>query len=354
VFFLEKIMNRYTSIPLNRDSKEHLYIQLANGIEQMIVEGELSEKDKLPPIRKLADLLDVNTVTVVNAYKYLEQKGRVFKKIGSGTFVVPFNTDVDFDDEAACHDSVGYDFSSTSPTGNLFPVQAFKKAINGVLDTEGGTAFSYQESKGYLKLREAITEYLHAYDVVTTAEDVQIISGAQQGIDIVTKSILEYGDYILVESPTYAGAIATFRSKGLNIIEIPIRRNGINFENLESIAKRFKPKLFYTMPNFQNPTGNIKGANIEISGHIVGDVASSGLLKIYETGVLDGDIEVMSFIIEEGGAFRGNCDINTKGLGERPVKEQNDQDDTTESENKNPSNRRNRRNQQNNDNEKSA
>ncbi len=56
---------------------------------------------------------------------------------------------------------------------------------------------------------------MSAYDVEATAEDIQIVSGAQQGIDIVTKSILEYGDYILVESPTYAGAIATFRSKGL-------------------------------------------------------------------------------------------------------------------------------------------
>lgn len=248
-------MDKYKAIPLNRESKEHLYIQLANGIEHMIVNGDLTEKDKLPPIRKMADALEVNTVTVVNAYKHLEQKGRVFKKLGSGTFIVPLDNNMVFDDEVATETTAGYDFSSTSPTGNLFPVQAFKKAINTVLDSEGGAAFSYQESKGYLELREAIVSYMSEYKVLTTSEDVQIVSGAQQGIDIVTKSILEYGDYILVESPTYAGAIATFRSKGLNIIEIPITRNGINFESLENITKRFKPKLFYTMPNFQNPTG---------------------------------------------------------------------------------------------------
>ncbi|MBN2898796.1 MAG: PLP-dependent aminotransferase family protein, partial [Clostridia bacterium] len=248
-------MIKYKGIALDREIKEHLYVQLANGIEKMIVDGELTEQDKLPPIRKLAEYLDVNTVTVVNAYKHLEQKGRVYKKIGSGTFIVPLDAEVTYDVEVALPSEEGYDFSSTSPTGNLFPVQAFKKAVNAVLDTEGGSAFSYQESKGYSKLRSAITEYLEEYGVQTTAEDIQIISGAQQGIDIVTKSILEYGDYILVESPTYAGAIATFRSKGLNIIEIPIHRNGMNFENLENIAKRYKPKLFYTMPNFQNPTG---------------------------------------------------------------------------------------------------
>ncbi len=248
-------MEKYKQIPLDRESKEHLYIQLSNGIEHMIVSGELTEKDKLPPIRKLADALDVNTVTVVNAYKHLEQKGRVFKKLGSGTFIVPLDREVAFDDEVSQPTVEGFDFSSTSPTGNMFPVTAFKKAINAVLDSEGGAAFSYQESKGYEQLRVAITEYLEEYEIQTTAADIQIVSGAQQGIDIVTKSILEYGDYILVESPTYAGAIATFRSKGLNIIEIPVTRNGLHFENLENIIKRFKPKLFYTMPNFQNPTG---------------------------------------------------------------------------------------------------
>lgn len=255
VLFLEISMDRYKKIPLDRESKEHLYMQLAYGIEEMIVNGELTEKDKLPPIRKLAEALDVNNVTVVNAYKYLEQKGRVYKKLGSGTFIVPLDQHTVYDEEVPMPEETGYDFSSTSPTGNLFPVQAFKKAINAVLDNEGGAAFSYQESKGYEALRSSIVNYMSAYDVEATAEDIQIVSGAQQGIDIVTKSILEYGDYILVESPTYAGAIATFRSKGLNIIEIPITRNGIHFENLENIAKRFKPKLFYTMPNFQNPTG---------------------------------------------------------------------------------------------------
>lgn len=91
-------------------------------------------------------------------------------------------------------------------------------------------------------------------------------------------------------------------------------------------------------------SGNVKGANIEISGHLVGDVSSSGLLKIFETGILDGDIEVMSFIIEEGGAFRGNCDINTKGLPSQQDKQESDKDN-------NGNSRKNRRHQQNNENE---
>lgn len=97
-------------------------------------------------------------------------------------------------------------------------------------------------------------------------------------------------------------------------------------------------------------TGNIKGANIEISGHTIGDVQSTGLLKIFETGILDGDIEVMSFIIEEGGAFRGNCDINTSGLAAKPLKEKENDDKP----NDNNNGKKNRRNQHNNDNEKTA
>ncbi len=248
-------MDRYTQINLSKSSKEHLYIQLANGIENMIICGDFEGNDKLPSIRKLSELLDINRITVVNAYKYLEEKGRVYKKSGSGTYIIPLEGDTYYEDEVSAADTEVYDFFSTSPSANLFPVIAFKNAINYVLDTEGGLAFGYQESKGYRELRESITEYLLNWNINVSADRIQILSGAQQGIDIVAKTILEYGDSVILESPTYAGAIATFKSKAVNIIDIDMTRDGIDFERLEELVIKFKPKLFYTMPNFQNPTG---------------------------------------------------------------------------------------------------
>ena len=82
-------MEKYKNIKLDRDSDEHLYYQLAEEIDKLIVDGSLNKYDKLPPIRKLAEILNLNNVTVVNAYKILEKWGRVYKKIGSGTYIIP-------------------------------------------------------------------------------------------------------------------------------------------------------------------------------------------------------------------------------------------------------------------------
>jgi len=249
-------MEKYKNIKLDRDSDEHLYYQLAEEIDKLIVDGSLNKYDKLPPIRKLAEILNLNNVTVVNAYKILEKWGRVYKKIGSGTYIIPINNSdyLDGENREPKKECI-YDFSKTSPTSDFFPIKSFKNAINVVLDTEGGIAFNYQEGKGHYNLRDSITTYLKGYNLFVSPDDIQIISGAQQGLDIVSKGILNYGDTIIVESPTYAGAIATFKNRGLKIIDVPVLDDGIDMEKFEDEVRKHRPKLFYVMPNFQNPTG---------------------------------------------------------------------------------------------------
>ena len=80
-------MRSFDDIELCKDKGEHLYIQLYKAIKELIIRGKLSNDEKLPPIRKLAKDLNVNNVTVVNAYHILEQEGLVYKKMGSGTYV---------------------------------------------------------------------------------------------------------------------------------------------------------------------------------------------------------------------------------------------------------------------------
>ncbi len=247
-------MQAYQNIELSRDKKEHLYLQLFRALEKRIMSGRLRPHQKLPPIRKLADLLQVNNVTVVNAYKLLEENGLVYKKVGSGTFVTPVEEDQVASEARGAYE-IDYLFSSSTPSADLFPVDVFKRAINEVLDRDLGTAFGYQDAQGYLPLRESIVTYLNDNEVSVGPDEVQIISGAQQGIDLVSKAILHYGDYVLVESPTYTGAIAAFKMKGANIIEVPMGPDGIDVEALEAAVKRYKPKLFFTMPTLHNPTG---------------------------------------------------------------------------------------------------
>lgn len=248
-------MDKYKGIKIDKDSPEHLYIQLFKSMRTLIFNGILSPHEKLPPIRKMAEYIEVNNVTVVNAYKLLEEELLVYKKVGSGTFVAPVSEDGTEMDSVVPVSHLKYDFTISSPTADLFPVDDFKRVLNEVLERDKGFAFGYQESKGFLPLRHSLCGYLEKHGVETLPEDIQIISGAQQGIDLVSKAVLDYGDTVVVESPTYTGAIANFKLKGANIVEIPLLSDGIDLEAFEAVIKKQKPKLVYLMPNAQNPTG---------------------------------------------------------------------------------------------------
>ncbi|WP_035571921.1 PLP-dependent aminotransferase family protein [Halonatronum saccharophilum] len=256
------------SIQLDKNSNKHLYIQLYRQIKGLIEGKAIKEHQKLPPIRRFSKVLEVNNVTVVNAYNLLEEEGLIYKKVGSGTFVSPFykperegmglDSEV-YIDEDTKFSSKGKEeeinFATAAPTPDLFPIDPFKRLLNRVLDRDGGYAFGYQKSQGYLPLRESISNYIQGFGINVGPEEVQIVSGAQQGIDILAKTFLDYGDTVFVEKPTYPGAISVFKSRKAKIYELPIYGNGIDMELLEDKLKKEKPKFLYLMPNFQNPTG---------------------------------------------------------------------------------------------------
>ncbi len=258
-------MNDFYSIVIDKESDTPIYQQLGDALCRLIEKGILEANSKLPPIREMANKLKVNNVTVVTAYKYLENKKVVYSQVGSGTYVspIPLN-DVpkpvveenlirlekkDYDIQNAIN------FVSTALPEELFPVDEFKAAFNEVLERERGMAFSYQESRGYLPLRESACEYLKYYNIKTTPEQIQIISGAQQGIDIAAKALINYGDVIFVEKPTFYGAAGAFLSRGGKLVEIEMEHDGMDMDKLENLMKLYHPKLLYVMTYFQTPTG---------------------------------------------------------------------------------------------------
>lgn len=253
------------NISLDKESSQPLYIQLFEQLKELIQQGILPEDCKLPTIRELGRELEVNNSTVVNAYKLLEDHKLIYKKVGSGSYVLPIeenliiNNAVSNEDDRQEYDyntEEGYiDFATASPDPRLFPMTDFKKAINDVIERDGGNAFMYHDSRGYLPLRSSIADYLSKKEIEVGPEDVYIISGAQQGIDIIAKALLTNGDYVFVESPTYTGAAAVFKSRGARIIEIPLQNDGPDMNELEKLLQVIKPKFMYAMPNFQNPTG---------------------------------------------------------------------------------------------------
>jgi 2-aminoadipate transaminase len=271
------VIEIFNSIKLDKESKTPLYIQLSDKLKDLIMIGSLLPDFRLPSIRKISEILEVNQITVVTAYKLLEQEGYVYSKPGSGTYVsnnilmkaTQGSSHISsISDELYLQDDIPLinsgqiqitddtiNFASATPTPDLFPVEDFKLVINETLDRDMGNAFSYQEGQGYYPLRECIPEILKNSRIMTTAENIQIISGAQQGIDIISKAFLKQGDYVITESPTYTGAIAVFKSRGAQILDIELEENGPNLSILEYNLKKYRPRLIYTIPSFQNPTG---------------------------------------------------------------------------------------------------
>lgn len=261
-------MSEFYSVFIDKESPIPIYQQLGDALCDLIEKGVLAPNSKLPPIRQMASQLKVNNVTVVTAYKYLEKKQVVYSQVGSGTYVSPIP--LDKIPEPVLQENVGLaeqrrklvdvksaiNFVNTSLPEELFPVAEFKAAFDELLDKEKGNAFSYQESQGYFPLRKFLCdEVLSSYGIKALPENVQIISGAQQGLDLISKAIVNYGDTIFIERPTFYGAAGAFLSRGAKLIEIPLEADGMDIDQLENLMKLYRPKFLYLMSYFQTPTG---------------------------------------------------------------------------------------------------
>lgn len=250
---------------LDKNSDIPLYVQVYQKIKTMIEENTLKD-EKLPSIRSLSKSLGVNNVTIVNAYKLLEQEGYVYSVRGSGTYIkrgfdieeLSFLEDGDMElmvSGILPISSESINFASVSPTPDLFPIEEFKQSLVKVLDRDAGLAFTYPEVNGYEPLRESISKFLSInYEFQVQKEQILITSGGQQGLDIISKTLIHHGDNIFVENPTYPGAMAAFNSRGAKLIGIPILKDGINIRILKLNLKKYKPKFVYVMTNYQSPT----------------------------------------------------------------------------------------------------
>lgn len=257
-------MDIFKSIKIDKASETPLYIQLSDELLNLIEQKELPSGSKLPPIRTLANQLDVNTVTVVNAYKHLEMKKVVYSRVGSGTYLAEsdLNENVSLTKTLTTKRNLGkintencINFADTSVSVNLFPVAGFKNYFNTVLERDKGAAFGYPESMGYEPLRITISEKLKNKGIKISPERIQIISGAQQGLDIVSKAMLNANDIVFTEKPTYYGALGAIFSRGAQAVEIPVESDGINIDVLKKLLKVYSPKFIYLMTTYQTPTG---------------------------------------------------------------------------------------------------
>lgn len=145
-------------------------------------------------------------------------------------------------------------FGGGMPAPEVFPVNEFRQAAESVLANHGGKALQYSATEGFRPLREWIVEYMARYGIEASADNVLITSGSQQALDLIGKILINPGDLILTEQPTYLGAIQAWRAYQAEFITVPIDDDGLRVDLLEE-ALCAGPKFMYILPNFQNPGG---------------------------------------------------------------------------------------------------
>lgn len=237
------------------------YIQIANHIRRMIESKVVEDGEKLPTIRDYTEFLGVNKITIINAYKKLTADGFAYQKVGSGTYakrkevVSKFRKEYSntFKKLVDKNKKDIIDFAGETNEEIIFPIDEFKSIINKVLDRDGAEALISQNALGYDKLRTTVNRVF--WDNTLDSDDILIVSGAQQGIDIASKAIVNINDNVIVEKPTYGGALSVFKWRRANVFEVEMQEDGINIEKFEEILSKNRISCFFTMSYFQNPTG---------------------------------------------------------------------------------------------------
>ncbi len=146
-------------------------------------------------------------------------------------------------------------FAGGLPAPEVFPLKEFQQACNDVLQNDGAQALQYSTTEGYRPLREMIARHTARYSVQVTADNILITSGSQQALDFIGRLFINRGDYIVVESPTYLGALQAWNAYGAQYISVRADEHGMIVDELEA-ALRVGPKFIYILPNFQNPSGS--------------------------------------------------------------------------------------------------
>ena len=145
-------------------------------------------------------------------------------------------------------------FGGGLPAPEFFPVAEIRAAAERVLAEHGSQALQYSTTEGYLPLREMLARHMRRYDIHVSPANILITSGSQQALSLVGQVLINSGDHILTEEPTYLGALQAFTSYQAQYLPVPIDDDGMRMDKLDK-ALRSGPKLMYVLPNFQNPAG---------------------------------------------------------------------------------------------------
>jgi GntR family transcriptional regulator/MocR family aminotransferase len=274
-------------VDLKRSNGEPLFVQVANQLVALIGSGSLKVGDRLPSTRSLSEQLKVNRSTVCRAYEELAAMGYTESSPGGYTTVrqrmaisrkpsaevlegdeqfglLPSSTLTEVEqllERHTCSDPsfTGIDFRPLSPDPQLMPVADFRRAMDRVLAKSGISLLAYGDEKGYGPLRAMVADHMLQHCITASEENIVLTESVQNGLDLMLRLAVRPGDRVAVEVPTYNMVIPLLRCHGAEVVEIPMREDGMCLDSLERAMQEAPLSLVYTMPNFHNPTGITTG-----------------------------------------------------------------------------------------------
>ena len=272
-----------------------LYRTIADAIIRDIRRGRHLEGERLPASRDLARSLEVNRATVHQALQVLKREGWIETNKGGGTRVARRSSAGPLVGPAPAWDriasslllrivseppatepaSAAYDLSRLAPDERDFPAAAFAALLAEV--ARDGTLLAYGSPFGYRPLRETLARRLVRRGIPADPDALLIVNGAQQGLDLITRALVDPGDAVAVESPSYAGALSLLRAHRARLVGVPLDAEGMELPAFDrALAER--PKFVYAIPDFQNPTGLLTSAPRR--GEIARRAAAAGVLLV--------------------------------------------------------------------------
>jgi DNA-binding transcriptional MocR family regulator len=271
------VTNFYVMPKRNGGSTDHLYLQVADGIEKMICEEILQIGDKLPSVRMLSEEYGISMGTAFQAYYHLEGKGLVEARPKSGYYVrfnfrrmpgLPRMADAG---TVASEVSVGemisavfgdissddlINFSIAAPPIELLPAARLNKMLVHAMRSSRHHGIQYEHIQGNRELRRQLAKLAFNWGGKFTEEDVVVTAGCMEALVMCLKAVTKPGDMVAIENPTYFGIFQLIESLGLKALEIPADPvTGIDPDHLARAIRKFPVKACVFVPNFSNPLG---------------------------------------------------------------------------------------------------
>jgi DNA-binding transcriptional MocR family regulator len=261
-------------LTLHPQSPTPLVTQIVDGLRAQIDDGGLRAGAKLPSIRQFAQAHQVSVFTVVEAYDRLVAQGYLVSRPHSG-FFVRHRAHMAGDEPAVASVSGRHGFDAMwylrkifenrhlaikagcgwLPSDWLFE-DGLRRALRN-LAADDADLGGYGDPKGYPPLRQTIADAFAEKDVQVQADQVLLTQGSSQALDLVVRSLVHAGDAVLVDDPGYANLLFSLRFQGASLVGAPRTPQGYDLAALEGVIAQHEPKVFFTQPRLQSPTGSV-------------------------------------------------------------------------------------------------